>query len=76
MITKTSTDTNPYSLTYTLVWLITDTSKITCPINTSSYLHVIDDKNAMTEITSIDIHTYCFSSTHRCDIPSSVITGG
>ena len=56
MITIKSTDGIVYNtLTYTLVWLITDTTTITCGINTAAYLHVISDKNAMTETTSVNI---------------------
>lgn len=63
-----------YTLAYTLTWLITDNTKITCTVETTSFLHVID-RNTLIETISVDIHTYCSLSgtTRRCDIPSTVI---
>lgn len=63
-----------YTLGYTLTWLITDNTKITCLVETTSYLHIIN-RNTLVEQTPFDIHTYCSLSgtTRRCDIPSTDI---
>ncbi|CAK65607.1 unnamed protein product (macronuclear) [Paramecium tetraurelia] len=64
-----------YVLTYTLTWLITDNTKITCAAETTSFLHVIDRNTLVESTPTVDIHTYCSISgtTRRCDIPSTVI---
>lgn len=64
-----------YTLGYTLTWLITDNTKITCTVETASYLHIINRDTLVEQTPTVDIHTYCSLSgtTRRCDIPSTVI---
>lgn len=76
-IIKTSGAT--LSIDYTLTWLVTDLTKITCTLSSTAILNVISNRNTLTlSGSSINISGYCSdsASTKRCDIPSTVISAG
>jgi hypothetical protein len=74
MFNIVDTTNTAYTLEYTLSWLVTDLTQITCAVETTGRLHVVDRISfAEGAITPINIYCASTATSKRCDIPSTVI---